>query len=90
MSLVDRCVEAAEQEGVKRTNRVHVVEQGSAGTCYGGWLGDEISGRLFDWPDAPVGRVHGSESSPSISKRLEASSLADVDEIVAGLREVQY
>ncbi len=114
MSMVDRCVEAVDQEGidaevidlrwldrgsldwdtitesVKRTNRVLIVEQGSAGTSYGGWLGDEISRRLFDWLDAPVARVHGSESSPSISKVLESASLADVDEIVTGLRELQY
>lgn len=73
-------------ESVQRTNRVLIVEQGSLGTSYGGWLGDEIARRLFDWLDAPVGRVHGSVSSPSISKALEQAALADTDAVIDGLR----
>lgn len=73
-------------ESVQRTNRVLIVEQGPLGTSYGGWLGDEIARRLFDWLDAPVGRVHGSVSSPSISKALEQAALADTDAVIDGLR----
>lgn len=75
-------------ESIRRTNRVVIVEQGSLGTSYGGWLSDEIQRRYFDWLDAPVTRVHGSESSPSISKVLERAALASTDDIVAALRAI--
>ena len=64
------------------------VEQGSLQTSYGGWLADEIARRYFDWLDAPVARVHGSESSPSISKVLEAAALASTSDIVDALRSI--
>ncbi|MET0863510.1 MAG: thiamine pyrophosphate-dependent enzyme [Nakamurella sp.] len=73
------------ETSLKKTNKVLIVEQGSLGTSYGAWLSDEIQRRYFDWLDAPVGRVTGSESSPSISKVLEAAALAGTDEIVAAL-----
>ncbi len=74
------------EASVKKTNKVLIVEQGSLGTSYGGWLADEIQRRYFDWLDAPVGRVHGSESSPSISKVLEAAALANANDIAEALR----
>lgn len=73
-------------ESIRKTNRVLIVEQGSAGTSYGGWLADEIQSRFFDWLDAPVTRVSGAESSPSISKVLEKAALASTDDIVAALK----
>ncbi|MCS5496514.1 thiamine pyrophosphate-dependent enzyme [Cnuibacter physcomitrellae] len=75
-------------ESIRKTNRVIIVEQGSAGTSYGGWMADEIQRRFFDWLDAPVLRVSGSESSPSISKVLEAAALATTDDIVAAIAEI--
>lgn len=74
------------EASIKKTNKVLIVEQGSLQTSYGGWLADEIQRRYFDWLDAPVGRVHGSESSPSISKVLEAAALASTADIVDALR----
>lgn len=73
---------------IQKTNRVVIVEQGSEGTSYGGWLSDEIQRRFFDWLDAPITRVQGSESSPSISKVLEKAALAHTSDIVAALRAV--
>ena len=73
---------------IQKTNRVVIVEQGSEGTSYGGWLSDEIQRRFFDWLDAPITRVQGSESSPSISKVLEKAALAHTHDIVAALRAV--
>ncbi|SDH79769.1 alpha-ketoacid dehydrogenase subunit alpha/beta [Agrococcus jejuensis] len=75
-------------ESIRKTNRVVIVEQGSEGTSYGGWLSDEIQRRFFDWLDAPITRVQGSESSPSISKVLEKAALAHTHDIVAALRAV--
>ena len=73
---------------IERTSNVLIVEQGSIGTSYGGWLGDEIHRRYFDWLDQPVQRVHGGEASPSISKVLEDAACAGAAEIEAGLRRV--
>lgn len=74
------------ETSVKKTNRVLIVEQGAIGTSYGGWLGDAIQRRLFDWLDAPIMRVSGAEASPSISRVLERAAIARTDEVVAALR----
>ena len=73
-------------ESIKKTNAVLIVEQGSQGTSYGGWLADEIQRRYFDWLDQPVARVTGEEASPSISRVLERAAIARTEEVVAGLR----
>jgi 2-oxoisovalerate dehydrogenase E1 component len=73
---------------IRKTNRVLIVEQGAAGTSYGGWLADEIQRRFFDWLDAPVERVTGGEASPSISKVLERAAIARREEIGAALRQI--
>lgn len=76
------------EKSVKKTNSVLIVEQGSQGTSYGGWLADEIQRRLFDYLDQPVQRVTGQEASPSISKVLEAAANADANDVAAGFDEV--
>lgn len=73
-------------DSIKKTNAVLIVEQGSMGTSYGGWLSDEIQRRYFDWLDAPVMRVTGGEASPSISKVLERAACARTHEVVIGLQ----
>jgi 2-oxoisovalerate dehydrogenase E1 component len=75
-------------ESVKRTNEVVIVEQGARGTSYGGWLGDEVARRLFDWLDAPVHRVHGGEASPTISKVLERAAFARTEEVATALEKI--
>ncbi|MGH3299159.1 MAG: alpha-ketoacid dehydrogenase subunit beta, partial [Trebonia sp.] len=74
---------------VRKTNAVLVVEQGALGPSYGGWLADEVQRRFFDWLDQPVQRVHGTESSPSISKVLERAAIAKTDEVAAALERVR-
>jgi 2-oxoisovalerate dehydrogenase E1 component len=76
-------------ESIRKTNAVLIVEQGSQGPSYGGWLADEIQRRFFDWLDQPVARVTGGEASPSISRVLEHAAIAGVPEIVAGLERVR-
>lgn len=75
-------------ESIRKTNRVLIVEQGAVGTSYGSWLSDEINRRFFDWLDAPVTRVSGAESAPSISKVLESAALAGTADIVSALTEI--
>jgi len=73
---------------IHKTNRVLIVEQGAAGTSWGGWLADEIQRRFFDWLDAPIERVTGGEASPSISKVLERAAIARREEVAAALRQM--
>jgi 2-oxoisovalerate dehydrogenase E1 component len=75
---------------IRKTNNVLIVEQGSRGTSYGGWLSDEIQRRFFDCLDQPVQRVSGAEAAPSISKVLERAALARTEEVVEGLRRVMF
>jgi 2-oxoisovalerate dehydrogenase E1 component len=75
-------------ESIKKTNNVVIAEQGAVGTSYGNWLGDEIARRLFDWLDAPVGRITGGVASPSISQVLERAAFAKTEEAAARLREI--
>jgi 2-oxoisovalerate dehydrogenase E1 component len=70
---------------IRKTNNVLIAEQGAVGTSYGGWLGDEIGRRFFDWLDQPVQRVTGGEASPSISKVLERAAIAQSAEVAAAL-----
>ncbi|KPN62803.1 2-oxoisovalerate dehydrogenase E1 component [Aliiroseovarius crassostreae] len=76
------------EASIEKTGNVLIVEQGAAGTSYGGWLSDELQRRSFDALDQPIKRVHGAEASPSISKVLEAAACARAQDIEAGLREV--
>lgn len=73
---------------IKKTNRVLIVEQGSRQTSYGALLADEIQRRYFDWLDAPIERVTGAESSPSISRVLEAAALPDASTVAAAMSEL--
>lgn len=76
------------EASIRKTGNVLIVEQGAAGTSYGGWLADELQRRVFDWLDQPIRRVHGAEASPSISKVLEAAACARPQDIEAALRSV--
>jgi 2-oxoisovalerate dehydrogenase E1 component len=76
------------EQSLAKTNQVLIAEQGALGTSYGGWLADEIHRRFFDLLDAPVWRVTGAESSPSISKVLERAAIAQKAEVVAALDEI--
>jgi 2-oxoisovalerate dehydrogenase E1 component len=76
-------------DSIKKTNAVLIVEQGTQGTSYGGWLADEVQRRFFDWLDQPVHRVSGAEASPSISRVLERAAIARTEEVAAGLELVR-
>jgi len=47
-----------------------------------------MEGRHAHCRDQPVQRVTGGEAAPSVSKALEAATLADAEEIRAALRQV--
>lgn len=69
---------------IRKTNNAVVLEQGGLTASYGAMLTDEIQRRFFDWLDAPVQRIHGSEAAPSVSKVLERAAFVGAEEICAG------
>lgn len=75
-------------ESIRKTNNVVVVEQSPLTVSYGAMLTDEIQRRFFDHLDQPVQRVHGGESSPSVSKVLERAAFAMSHEIEISLRQM--
>ncbi len=70
---------------IHKTNRVVIVEQTARGTGHGARIAQEIQERFFDWLDAPVLRVSGTNSAPVVSKPLEAAALAGPAEVRAAL-----
>ena len=66
---------------IRKTNNVVVLEQGSWTASYGAMLADEVQRRCFDDLDQPVGRIHGGEASPNVSKVLERAAIVDIDKI---------
>ncbi len=75
------------EQSLSRTGSLVIVEEGSIGTSYGGWLSDELQRRFFDMLDQPIARVTGGEASPSVSKVLERAACAGPEEIRDGLRK---
>jgi 2-oxoisovalerate dehydrogenase E1 component len=69
---------------IAKTNNVVVLEQGPLTTSYGAMLTDEVQNRFFDYLDQPVKRIHGGESSPSVSRILERAAFVGKEEIAAG------
>ena len=48
----------------------------------------EAQERLFDWLDAPVMRVTGTQSEPVVSKPLEQAALAGADSVRHGFDRI--
>ena len=72
---------------IRKTNNAVVLEQGPLTVSYGALLVDEVQHRYMDWLDQPVKRIHGGESSPSVSKVLERAAFVGAEEIGKGLAE---
>jgi 2-oxoisovalerate dehydrogenase E1 component len=72
---------------IRKTNNAVVLEQGPLTVSYGALLVDEVQHRFMDWLDQPVKRIHGGESSPSVSKVLERAAFVGAEEIGKGLAE---
>ncbi|MBL8583634.1 MAG: MFS transporter [Rhizobiaceae bacterium] len=68
---------------VRKTNRVAVVEQVSAGLSLGGRIAGQIQARLFDHLDHEVLTVTGARSAPVVSAPLNRAALAGKDDVVS-------
>lgn len=77
-------------ESLKKTNRVVVVEEGWPMASVGGAISDWISRELFDWLDAPVGRVHQRDVPMPYAFNLEAASLPGVKDVIKAVKKATY
>lgn len=75
---------------VKKTNRIVVVEEGWPWASVGGAIAEFVSRELFDWLDAPVGRVHQRDIPMPYAFNLEPLSLPSVDDIVEAVKRACY
>jgi 2-oxoisovalerate dehydrogenase E1 component len=74
------------EQSVRKTNRLIIVEQTARGTSHGARIVQEAQERLFDWLDAPVMRVTGTQSAPVVSKPLEQAALAGRNAVLEGFQ----
>ena len=78
------------RESVKKTNRAVVVEEGWPWASVGGGVAEFIARDLFDWLDAPVGRVHQRDIPMPYAMNLEPLSLPSVEDIVTAVKRACY
>jgi 2-oxoisovalerate dehydrogenase E1 component len=76
------------EASVRKTNRLLIAEQTARGTSHGARIAQEAQERLFDWLDAPVMRVTGTQSAPVVSKPLEQAALAGPEAVQRALEQV--
>ena len=73
---------------VRRTHRALIVHE----ACRTGGVGAELAARigeeLFDWLDAPVGRLGARDAPMPFSPPLEKFVLPQVDDILAAARKI--
>lgn len=84
---IDRDLIAA---SVKKTNRAVVVEEGWHWASVGASISDHISRELFDWLDAPVGRVNQADVPMPYAFNLEAASLPNAARVADAVRRACY
>jgi 2-oxoisovalerate dehydrogenase E1 component len=68
---------------VKKTNRVMVVHEDTLSWGYGSEIAARIAGELFDYLDAPVGRVAAKDTWVAYHPDLENEILPQVSDVVA-------
>lgn len=78
------------RDSVRKTNRVVIVEEGWPWASVGSTIADFVARDLFDYLDAPVGRVHQRDIPMPYAMNLEPLSLPSVDGIVDAVKRACY
>ncbi len=78
------------RESVKKTNRAIVVEEGWHMASVGSSISEFISRELFDYLDAPVGRIHQRDIPMPYAYNLEPLSLPSAEGIAEAVRAACY
>jgi pyruvate dehydrogenase E1 component beta subunit len=75
---------------VKKTNRIVAIEEGWPFAGIGAELAAIMMEGAFDWLDAPLKRVAGTDVPLPYAANLERLAVPQVEDIVAAAREVTY
>ena len=75
-------------ESVRRTHRALIVHEACRTGGVGGELAARIGEELFDWLDAPVGRVGAKDVPMPFSPPLERFVLPQAEDVVAAVRRL--
>ena len=82
--LDEDCIVAS----VEKTNRLITVEEGWPTAGIGAEISTMVMQRAFDYLDAPVTRIGGSDVPLPYAANLESQALPQADDIVAAAREL--
>jgi pyruvate dehydrogenase E1 component subunit beta len=77
-------------ESVKKTNRAVIAEESHPFASVGAEISAEITEQAFDYLDAPVKRISGTDVPMPYAKNLEQLAIPGVAHIVAAVKEVSY
>lgn len=77
-------------ESVQKTNRVVIVEEGWPHASVGSSVGDWIARELFDWLDAPIGRISQRDVPMPYAYNLEAATLPSVEDVIGAVKKATY
>ncbi len=75
-------------ESVKRTNRVLVAYEDAGSWGFGAEISARIADELFEWLDAPVRRVTGTDSFVAYAPALEDVILPQVHDLADAMAEL--
>src|SRR5690554_4926236 len=78
------------RRSIKKTNRVVIVEEGWAWASVGASVSDFISRDLFDYLDAPVGRVHQRDVPMPYAFNLEPLNLPSEEKVIEAVKRACY
>ena len=73
---------------VKKTNRVIVAHEDSLSWGYGAEIAARISSELFEYLDAPVGRVAALDTFVAYAPQLEDAILPQANDVAAAIKEL--
>jgi pyruvate dehydrogenase E1 component beta subunit len=77
-------------ESVKKTNRVVIVDEDYGFCGFGAGIMDAIQKDVFDYLDAPIGRVNSDEIPVPYGHYMEEAMLPTADKVIAAVKEACY
>jgi 2-oxoisovalerate dehydrogenase E1 component len=75
-------------DSVKKTSRALVVHEDCLTWGYGAEIAARIGDELFDYLDAPVGRVGATDTFVGYAPSLEEAILPQIDDLLAAMRRL--
>lgn len=77
-------------ESVRKTNRLVIVEEGWPLGGIGSQISHEVQSEIFDYLDAPVGRVSSTDTPIPYAENLEKNALPNEAKTIEAIKQVCY